>query len=165
MKFAISYGIASLGVDPDHMVAYVRHAEACGFEALYMPEHVAPYGVTTLPVHVGGSSRAAARRAGQRGDGYFPGGMLSPQERATQLDLARSEAAAAGRDPGALEYTRWASISMTRERAEALAAEGVTRVVVNVTSTDHAEQQDEMSALAERFELVGATRNARDARR
>jgi probable F420-dependent oxidoreductase len=285
LKFAISYSTASLGVDPEHMVAYARHAEACGFEALYMPEHVAlyrgamlgsmelppdlplvdpldalsfvaastsrillgtgvllvpyqhpvvlakrlatidvlsrgrmrlltvglgslpgearavgvdfrsrgrradeaidvlrllwsggaqgvsfrgeyfdfdelcsfpkPYGVTTLPIHVGGSSRAAARRAGQRGDGYFPGGMLSPQERATQLDLARSEAAASGRDPGALEYTRWASISMTQQRAEALAAEGVTRVVVNVTSTNETEQQDEMSALAERFELPG----------
>src|SRR3954454_20810894 len=79
-----------------------------------------PYGVTTLPIHVGGASRAAARRAGPRGDGYFPGGMLSPQERATQLDLARSEAAATGRDPAALEYTRWASISLTQERAEAL---------------------------------------------
>jgi hypothetical protein len=44
---------------------------------------------------------------------------------------------------------------MTRERAEALAAQGVTRVVVNVTSTDWTEQQDEMSALAERFQLPG----------
>jgi len=285
LKFAISYSTASLGVDPDHLLAYARHAEACGFEALYLPEHVVlhrgatlgsmelppdlpfvdpldalsfvaaatgrillgtgvllvpyqhpvllakrlatidvlsrgrmrlltvglgslsgearamgvdfrsrgrradeaidvlrllwsgdaagvsfhgehfdfddlcsfpkPYGVSTLPIHVGGSSRAAARRAGQRGDGYFPGGMLTPQERATQLDLARSEAAAAGRDPGALEYTRWASIATTRERVEALAAEGVTRVVVNVTSADHAEQRDEMSALAERFDVPG----------
>lgn len=283
MKFAVGYSTASLGVDPERLIAFARHAEASGFEALYMPEHVVlyrgamlgsmelppdlalvdpldalsfvaaatsrillgtgvllvpyqhpvvlakrlatidvlsrgrmrlltvgvgslpgearavgvdfrtrgrradeaidvlrllwsggaegvgfhgehfdfdglcsfpkPYGVTTLPIHVGGSSRAAARRAGQRGDGYFPGGMLSPQERATQLDLARSEAAAVGRDPDALEYTRWASISTTRERVETLAAEGVTRVVVNVTSTDRSEQQDEMSALAERFEL------------
>ncbi|HWS35090.1 MAG TPA: TIGR03619 family F420-dependent LLM class oxidoreductase [Actinoplanes sp.] len=283
MKFAVGYSTVSLGVDPERLIAFARHAEASGFEALYMPEHVVlyrgamlgsmelppdlalvdpldalsfvaaatsrillgtgvllvpyqhpvvlakrlatidvlsrgrmrlltvgvgslpgearavgvdfrtrgrradeaidvlrllwsggaegvgfhgehfdfdglcsfpkPYGVTTLPIHVGGSSRAAARRAGQRGDGYFPGGMLSPQERATQLDLARSEAAAVGRDPDALEYTRWASISTTRERVETLAAEGVTRVVVNVTSTDRSEQQDEMSALAERFEL------------
>ena len=33
-----------------------------------------PHAARTLPVHVGGSSRAAARRAGLRGDGYFPGG-------------------------------------------------------------------------------------------
>ncbi|MFD0525922.1 TIGR03619 family F420-dependent LLM class oxidoreductase [Paractinoplanes durhamensis] len=284
MKFAISYSTASLGLDPDRMVVYAQHAEACGFEALYMPEHIAlyrgamlgsmelptdlavvdpldalgfvaaatsrillgtgvllvpyqhpvvlakrlatvdvlsrgrmrlltvglgslpgeatavgvdfrtrgrradeaidvlrllwsggaegvsfhgeffdvddlcifpkPHDATTLPIHVGGSSRAAARRAGRRGDGYFPGGMLTPEERVAQLELARSEAAAAGRDPAALEYTRWSSIAMTRERAETLAAEGVTRVVVNVTSTDPTEQQDEMSALAQRFGLT-----------
>ena len=38
----------------------------------------------TLPVHIGGSSRAAARRAGLRGDGYFPGGRLTAVERASQ---------------------------------------------------------------------------------
>lgn len=51
-----------------------------------------PSGVTHLPIHIGGSSRAAARRAGRRGDGYFPGGALTPDERASQLDLARSTA-------------------------------------------------------------------------
>jgi alkanesulfonate monooxygenase SsuD/methylene tetrahydromethanopterin reductase-like flavin-dependent oxidoreductase (luciferase family) len=34
-----------------------------------------PYQTTTLPIHVGGSSRAAARQAGRRGDGYFAGGL------------------------------------------------------------------------------------------
>ena len=33
-----------------------------------------PIGGGSLPIHVGGSSPAAARRAGLRGDGYFPGG-------------------------------------------------------------------------------------------
>jgi alkanesulfonate monooxygenase SsuD/methylene tetrahydromethanopterin reductase-like flavin-dependent oxidoreductase (luciferase family) len=41
-----------------------------------------PHGGRILPVHVGGSSLAAARRAGRRGDGYFPGGRLTPQQRA-----------------------------------------------------------------------------------
>jgi hypothetical protein len=54
VKFAISYSTASLGVDPDHLVAYARHAEACGFEALYMPEHVALYrGARGLPPDLG----------------------------------------------------------------------------------------------------------------
>ena len=52
------------------------------------------------PVHVGGSSRAAARRAGLRGDGYFPGGG-SPIRGASQLDLMRTTARAAGRDADA----------------------------------------------------------------
>ncbi|WP_246127646.1 TIGR03619 family F420-dependent LLM class oxidoreductase [Amycolatopsis rhizosphaerae] len=63
-----------------------------------------PLDARHLPIHVGGSTRAAARRAGRRGDGYFPGGALGPDERATQLELAREAAREAGRDPGALEY-------------------------------------------------------------
>jgi alkanesulfonate monooxygenase SsuD/methylene tetrahydromethanopterin reductase-like flavin-dependent oxidoreductase (luciferase family) len=102
--------------------------------------------VTHLPIHVGGSSQAAARRAGRRGDGYFPGGMLAQDERRRQLDLARAAAAEAGRDPDALEYTRWGSPSMTPERVEALAVEGVTRLVVGG-------EEDELTAFAERFGL------------
>jgi probable F420-dependent oxidoreductase len=211
VKFAASFNTAYHGVDPDKIMAYAQHAEACGFESLYMPEHLVlypgamvgpreippslpyadpldslafvaaateqillgtgvlllpyhhpvvlakrlatidvlskgrmrlltvglgtlpgearavgvdfstrgrradeaidvmrllwaggeegvsfdgeffsfhdvcsfpkPHGATNLPIHVGGSSRAAARRAGRRGDGYFPGGALSPYER------------------------------------------------------------------------------------
>ena len=36
-----------------------------------------PKPLAPLPVHIGGSSRAAARRAGLGGDGYFPGGRLT----------------------------------------------------------------------------------------
>jgi len=43
-----------------------------------------PHNAETLPIHVGGSSKAAARRAGRRGDGYFPGGRLTADERASQ---------------------------------------------------------------------------------
>lgn len=285
MKFAISYNTPYHGVDPDRIMAYAQHAEACGFEALYLPEHIAlypgakvgtfefppslpfadpldglsfvaaathrillgtgvlllpyhhpvvlakrlvtidvlskgrmrlltvglgalpgeaqamgvdfssrgrradeaidvmrllwaggedgvsfhgeffgfdnlcsfpkPYGVTYLPIHVGGSSRAAARRAGRRGDGYFPGGALSPHERGIQMDLARSTAVEAGRRPDTLEYTRWGSITMSVEQAEALAAEGVTRLVVSATATEPDQQrEEEMSAFAERFGLL-----------
>lgn len=112
-----------------------------------------PLGVPQLPIHVGGASRAAARRAGRRGDGYFPGGMLGPLERGSQLDLAKAEAVAAGRDPAVLEYTRWGSIDMPIERVEGLAAEGVTRIVIG--SIDPEDLFDEMSRFAERFELGG----------
>ncbi|MFE9575668.1 TIGR03619 family F420-dependent LLM class oxidoreductase [Nocardia sp. NPDC006044] len=276
MKFAISYSTPFYGADPDRIIAFAQHAEACGFEGLYLPDHIAlypgakvgnfempatlpypdpldclsfvaaatrrlllgtgvlllpyrhpvvlakrlatidalsrgrmrlltvglgtlpgeaiatgvdfatrgrrtdeaidvlrllwagggegvsfdgeffafdslvsfpkPVGVPYLPIHVGGSSRAAARRAGHRGDGYFPGGMLGPAERAAQLDLARSEAVAAGRDPDALEYTRWGSIDLPAERVDGLAAEGVTRIVIG--GIDPADQFDEMSRFA-----------------
>lgn len=283
MKFGVSYSTPFYGVDPDNIIAYAQHAEDCGFESLYLPEHIVlypgatvgaiemppslpygdpldclsfvaaatqrillgtgvlllpyhhpvvlakrlvtidvlskgrmrlltvglgslpgeasavgvdfstrgrradeaidvlrllwaggddgvsfhgeffdfddlcsfpkPAGVTHLPIHVGGSSRAAARRAGRRGDGYFPGGALSADERAIQLELARSTAVAAGRDPQALEYTRWGSIDMSTERVEALAAQGVTRIVVGATSTEPDQQRDQLSAFAERLRL------------
>jgi probable F420-dependent oxidoreductase len=280
MRFGISYNTAYHGVDPDRLIAVARHAEDCGFESLYLPEHIAlypgaaigpaeippslpyadpldclsfvaaatrrillgtgvlllpyhhpvmlakrlatidvlsggrmrlltvglgtlpgearavgvdfaargrradeaidvlrllwaggadgvsfhgeffafdnlcsfpkPSGVKQLPIHIGGSSRAAARRAGRRGDGYFPGGLLSPAERASQLDLARSTAAEAGRDPAELEYTRWGSIDMPVERVDALAAQGVTRIVVSPTGAEPDRQRAELSAFAER---------------
>jgi probable F420-dependent oxidoreductase len=112
-----------------------------------------PHGVTTLPVHIGGSSGAAARRAGLRGDGYFPGGRLTAPERASQLDLMRATARAAGRDPGALEYTRWGSIDMTDSDVDGYAAQGTTRLVVAPTSAGIFEQHDQISAFAERLNL------------
>src|ERR1700730_16767223 len=217
MKFGLMYNTGFLGTDPDQMVAVARHAEQCGFESFYTPEHIALYpgasvgaavfpastpiadpleclsfvaaaterillgtgvllvpyhhpvilakrlatldvlskgrmrlltvgvgalpgeamaagvdfatrgrradeaidvlrllwsgdenGVSfdgeffsftnlcsfpkplaPLPIHVGGSSGAAARRAGLRGDGYFPGGRLTAPERASQLEEMR----------------------------------------------------------------------------
>jgi probable F420-dependent oxidoreductase len=111
-----------------------------------------PYQASTLPIHVGGSSPAAARRAGLRGDGFFPGGM-SAADREAQLDLMRQTARDAGRDPAALEYTRWGSITASPEEVAALAAEGVTRLVVSPTTADLAGQRDELSAFAERHGL------------
>src|SRR5882672_2053081 len=88
-----------------------------------------------LPIHVGGSSPAAARRAGLRGDGYFPGGGLTEAERAAQVDLIRETARAAGRDPAALEYTRWGTIDLTADDVAAHAAGGTTRLVAGPAST------------------------------
>ncbi|QYC42261.1 F420-dependent glucose-6-phosphate dehydrogenase [Nonomuraea coxensis DSM 45129] len=112
-----------------------------------------PLGGAGLPVHVGGSSRAAARRAGLRGDGYFPGGRLDARERAGQWELARATAAGAGRDPGALEYTRWGAVDLTEDDVEALAAQGVTRIVVSPGAAGPEERLDELAAFAARFGL------------
>jgi probable F420-dependent oxidoreductase len=284
MKFGISYSTPFFGVDPDRIMSYAQHAEECGFESFYLPEHVAlypgakigpmelttslpfgdpldclsfvaavtqrillgtaallvpyhqpvllakrlatvdvlskgrmrlltvgvgalpgeaqavgvdfatrgrradeaidvlrllwaggedgvsfagefysfdgvcsfpkPVGVAHLPIHVAGSSLAAARRAGRRGDGYFPGGALTQEERRVQFELARTTAIEAGRGADTLEYTRWGSIEMSTQDAEAFAEQGVTRIVVSPTGADPARQRDEMSAFAERFALA-----------
>jgi len=103
-----------------------------------------PKPLARLPIHVGGSSPAAARRAGLRGDGYFPGGALPPAERAAQWDLVRTTS---GRDD--LEYTRWASADLTPQSVAAYEAQGVTRLVVSPPTLD------DLSAFAERFGLPG----------
>ena len=54
-----------------------------------------------VPVHIGGHSEAAARRAGRVGDGFFPAeGNISEL-----LELARTTASSVGRAPDSIEMT------------------------------------------------------------
>jgi probable F420-dependent oxidoreductase len=82
-----------------------------------------------IPIIVGGDTRAAARRAGRLGDGYFPA-RGAPAE---LLDEMRRSAVESGRDPGEIEIT----VSAPPEPAEieVLAKRGVTRVAVPVSSS------------------------------
>jgi probable F420-dependent oxidoreductase len=112
-----------------------------------------PKPLRMLPIHVGGSSAAAARRAGRRGDGFFPGGWLTPAERLAQIELMRMTALAEGRDPEGLEYTRWGSIDLEPSGVEAYAAQGVDRLVVGTNSADLDEQLRQLEAFATRHGL------------
>jgi probable F420-dependent oxidoreductase len=112
-----------------------------------------PVGVRELPIHVGGSSAAAARRAGRRGDGFFPGGALTADERRRQFELARTTASEAGRDPDSLQHTRWGSFDLSTEDVEDLARQGVTRVVVTPGTAEPGRRRAELAAFAERFGL------------
>lgn len=112
-----------------------------------------PHHAETLPIHVAGSTRAAGRRAGLRGDGYFAGGRVGSEERALQIDLMRATAREAGRDADRIELSRWGSIEMSEDDVDALAAAGATRVVVSATSADPQVQREEISAFAERLRL------------
>jgi alkanesulfonate monooxygenase SsuD/methylene tetrahydromethanopterin reductase-like flavin-dependent oxidoreductase (luciferase family) len=107
-----------------------------------------------VPIHIGGSSNASARRAGIRGDGYFPGGRLSLQQRGEQLDLMRRVAQAHGRAADALDYTRFGSIDMDVGTIAARAAQGVTRIVVSPASFDLDEQMEQLSEFATRHRLL-----------
>jgi len=43
VKFGISYNTPFYGTDPDNILAVAQHAESCGFESFYVPEHIALY--------------------------------------------------------------------------------------------------------------------------
>ena len=57
-----------------------------------------------VPIHIGGHSDAAAKRAGRLGDGFFPG-KGSHEELARLLGVMRDAAAEAGRDADAIQVT------------------------------------------------------------
>lgn len=107
-----------------------------------------------VPVHIGGHTPAAARRAGRLGDGLQPLG-LAGDDLARVVRLMRDTAEQAGRDPDALELTLGHLVGrIDAGRAERLAAQGATRIALALSDTDDIEQAcDELSACAERLGL------------
>jgi hypothetical protein len=176
VKFGISYNTGYYGADPGSMAAVARHAEACGFESFYVPEHIALYpGATGAGIELPPSLAVAdpleclsfdapcsrrrvepcrgtpRRRSGRR---LFP--RRQAHRRATRRadrTHARTTAAEAGRDPAALDYTRWGSTGLSEAEIEAHARNGTTRLVVGPSSVDLAEQRAEISAFADRLKL------------
>lgn len=110
-----------------------------------------------IPIHIGGHSKAAARRAGRYGDGLQPLGVAGDELRGL-VALMREEAEKNGRDPDALELTLGHSLAaVTPEKAERLAALGADRLVLRgAVTTDLGEAEDELSACAERLGLSGS---------
>ena len=106
-----------------------HHGEFTSFDDCVMrpqPERGA------IPVHVGGHSDAAARRAGRLGDGFFPG-KGDHAELTRLFDVARAAAAEAGNDPDDLVLTsggNGAVGSRALDEVKALAEMGVDRVVL-----------------------------------
>ncbi len=136
---AIGVPFARRGARADEYVAAMRalwsqrpasfHGEFVDFDdCILLPQPTAG----TVPVHVGGHTEASARRAGRLGDGYFPG-KGSHDELAHLFDVVRSTAREHGRDPSSIELTsagRGAIGSRAHEEIEALAAMGVSRVIL-----------------------------------
>jgi probable F420-dependent oxidoreductase len=107
-----------------------------------------------LSVHIGGHSKAAARRAGRYGDGFQPLGVTGADLEGL-LGLMRDEAAAAGRDPAGIELTLGHSVTkIDADRAQRLATQGADRIVLAMPPTADLEQaKDELSACAQRLSL------------
>jgi probable F420-dependent oxidoreductase len=111
-----------------------------------------------LPVHIGGHSRAAARRAGRYGDGFQPLGV-GGDRLAELITIMRDEATRGGRDATALEVSLGHQVTkIDAERAAKLAAVGADRIVLALPSmpadTDIDEVRDLLSACAGRLGLA-----------
>lgn len=78
-----------------------------------------------VPIHIGGHTEAAARRAGRIGDGFVP---ARPKDLGRLLDVMRAAAEEAGRDPDAIEVTTGGRPSP--ESVIDLAAKGVSRLMI-----------------------------------
>ncbi len=133
---ALGVDFASRGPRTDEYVAAMRilwaedlptfSGDFVQFKDVYCrPQPVNKY----VPIIVGGHSKAAARRAGRIGDGFFPARGISEE----LLQLARDSALEAGRDPAELEIT--ASLPEKLEDIPSLAKLGVERILVPVTPT------------------------------
>jgi probable F420-dependent oxidoreductase len=86
----------------------------------------------TVPVHIGGHTEVAARRAGRIGDGFFPASG-SHEVLGGLFDVVRRTAEESGRDPATIEITCGGNGVFgpgALDEAAALAELGVDRIVI-----------------------------------
>lgn len=156
---ALGIDFATRGARTDELIEALRvvwtddeptfHGRFFSFDrAVSRPRPVQDGGV---PIHVGGHSRAAARRAGRMGDGFQPLG-LDDDALADRLAVLRAAAEESGRDPAAVELSLGGMLGVTDAAAIAAAeAAGATRMVISTAQADLAEVTDALSAFAEAF--------------
>lgn len=113
-----------------------------------------PKPVGRVPIHIGGHSRAAARRAGRVGDGLQPLGVAG-EGLADLVSVMRSAAEESGRDPESLELSLGHLVTkIDAERAGRLADAGADRLVLAMPPvTGVGEAKDLLSACAQRLGL------------
>ena len=109
--------------------AATHHGRFSDFtDCVLRPHPVQP----SIPIHVGGHTDAAARRAGRLGDGFFPA-LGDHDELARLFEVVRQTARDHGRDPSAIELStggRGALGDRALDEVRALADLGVDRVIV-----------------------------------
>jgi probable F420-dependent oxidoreductase len=136
----------------DHPEGIDFRGEFFGFDAAMC--YPKPLAGGRFPIHIGGHSPAAARRAGRLGDGFQPLGVTGSRLRAL-VSLMHDEAMKAGRDPEKLELTLGHAVTkIDAERSEKLADMGADRIVLAMPPiTDMGQATDVLSACAQRLSL------------
>ncbi len=113
----------------------------------------------SIPIVVGGHSRAAAERAGRLGDGFFPG-KGTPAELREMIDIVHQSAAKHDRDPSAIEVTAGCPGIFGDDpvgAAEEMASIGVGRIMVPAFLLVKPTETEAMGAFAERVIRPTAT--------
>ena len=136
---ALGIPFADRGKRTDDNVAVLRALWADG-EASHASEYTTFSGAYSrprptqahVPIHIGGHSKAAARRAGRIGDGFFPG-KGSHEELAELITVMRASAVEHGRDPDAIEVSAGGDGALgsgALDEVKKLADLGVSRVII-----------------------------------
>jgi probable F420-dependent oxidoreductase len=106
-------------------------------------------GTPGVPIHIGGHTAAAARRAGRLGDGFQPLG-LTGDELAARWREVREAAEAAGRDPASIELSLGGVLdSVDEQQIATAAAAGACRLILGTREPDLAKMKDTMSRVAD----------------
>ncbi len=156
---AVGIDFATRGARTDEVLAAMQALWADG-EASFAGEHIAfdrlisvpkPHRPGGVPIHVGGHSAAAARRAGRFGDGFQPLG-LSGDALAGRVAEMRAAAVAAGRDPDAIELSLGGLLDLLdAEALDTAVADGADRLVISTRVGDLDELCAQMSTFADRW--------------
>lgn len=140
-------------VTPQHAGRFFQFSDMA-----FSPRPARPEGI---PLLIGGTSRAAIRRAARRGDGWHPTAM-PPEDLAQGIRYLGEQAKQAGRDPAAIpvsvsvplqggrpgRFTLGTDPAEMRANAQAFADVGVSRIVVSPYSGDPAEVMPAMELIA-----------------
>ena len=138
-----------------------------------MPFSPKPVQQPSIPVVIGGVSRAAIRRAARLGDGWQPLG-LTPEALGQGMALLRDEARACGRDAAQIPVSLALSITASTPRRHALGTEpaeiartaqafallGVDTLVISATTSDPRAARAALEMVGEMLPALSGARSA-----